>query len=164
MVHAHLRAAKTLSLSAIRAIPWVLCWTQTRVLFPTWWGIGSAWQEFKTDPNLLNSLKNGFRHNSQFASYVKLIGFSLRKVDLNIWELYLEQSKLEPKQIDNIKRSFRHEYELASDFVKSVSGQTHLLWFRPWLDESIALRSSMIHPLNMIQILAMQEKRHVSAA
>ncbi|MFA5584111.1 MAG: phosphoenolpyruvate carboxylase, partial [Bacteriovoracaceae bacterium] len=29
---------------SLRAIPWILCWTQTRLLLPFWWGTGSAWQ------------------------------------------------------------------------------------------------------------------------
>jgi phosphoenolpyruvate carboxylase len=38
-------------------------------------------------------------------------------------------------------------------FVREVSGSSNLLWYRPWLGTSVMLRSAMIHPLNLIQIL-----------
>ena len=40
---------KKIDFNSIRAIPWILCWTQTRVLFPTWWGVGQAWREIKNN-------------------------------------------------------------------------------------------------------------------
>ena len=33
------RMAKEFSIRSLRAIPWILCWTQTRSLIPIWWGI-----------------------------------------------------------------------------------------------------------------------------
>ena len=33
------------AIEQLRAIPWVLCWTQTRYLLHAWVGIGTAWRE-----------------------------------------------------------------------------------------------------------------------
>ena len=44
------------------------------------------------------------------------------------------------------------------EFVKEMSGHANLTWFRPWLTESISLRSNMIHPLNVAQIISLQNR------
>jgi phosphoenolpyruvate carboxylase len=43
-------------------------------------------------------------------------------------------------------------------FFNQISGKENLLWHRPWLGESIKYRSSMIHPLNILQLLALKNK------
>lgn len=149
--------ATKLDLNSIRAIPWILCWTQTRVLFPTWWGVGTAWKESKKDKEFANSLKRSNETSFLFASYIRVLGFTLSKVDMNIFSLYLEKSDLDQSSQEKILSEFKEEYRLAVDFVQKITGHKNLLWYRPWLGDSIALRSSMIHPLNVLQILAYRE-------
>ena len=38
-------------LENLRAIPWVLCWTQTRLLLHAWLGAGRAWRERRDEPD-----------------------------------------------------------------------------------------------------------------
>ena len=73
----------------LRAIPWILCWTQTRLLFPTWWGLGSTWLELNNLEK--NRLKGFYKENALFAAFVKQLGVTLSKVYLPIWEQYLYQ-------------------------------------------------------------------------
>jgi phosphoenolpyruvate carboxylase len=40
---------------------------------------------------------------------------------------------------------------------KTITEEKDYVWFRPWLAESITFRSSMIHPLNVIQKIATQK-------
>ncbi len=141
-----------LSVKGLRAIPWVMCWTQTRVLFPTWWGVGSAWKQSSNDEK--NALKVSFQNNPVFTSYIKALGFTLAKVELNIWKMYLEKSDLSKVEIENAAIEFQAELELTQKCYFEICEQKELLWFRPWLGESIILRSTMIHPLNLLQILA----------
>ncbi len=151
------KRSQGVSVDALRAIPWVICWTQTRVLFPTWWGIGTAWGEFKQDEASLKTLQQAYRAVPLFRSFIKLLGFTLSKVELPIWRLYLQHSDLAPELIKRFDKSFTQEYRAACQLVRYVSGEKDLLWFRPWLKESIRLRGPMINPLNIIQILAMDE-------
>lgn len=150
--------AKSLDFKSIRAIPWVLCWTQTRVLFPTWWGVGASWKELSHSEIKKKALIKSFQTSDIFSSYVRVLGFTLSKVDLAVFKLYLSQSSLEFDQQIQIFDEFKKEYMMACDFVRTLSGQKNLLWFRPWLCESIRLRSSMIHPLNILQIIGSQNK------
>ncbi len=141
---------------ALRAIPWVLCWTQTRVLFPTWWGVGSAWRQL--NPGSRTALRRAFEADPLFRSFVKLLGFTLAKVELPVWRIYLECSGLDPALIAKTLADFEREYRDANTFVRALSGSRDLLWFRPWLGTSIRLRAPMIHPLNLLQIITLEER------
>ena len=149
------RTAK-LTVSGLRAIPWVMCWTQTRVLFPTWWGVGSAWE--KTSQEERARLREDFKSKPVFTSYVKALGFTLAKVELAIWRLYLEQSSLSKDEVQTAVGEFDTEFSKTLAFHRDLTGHDDLLWYRPWLGESIRLRSAMIHPLNLIQVLAEKRK------
>lgn len=140
----------------LRAIPWVLCWTQARVLFPTWWGVGSAFESLTEKEQ--DEMKSIYNHNELLSSFVKSLGFTLRKVELSIWKLYLDQLDISKAEKDSLFAVFANEYELAVKFYRQITGEKNLLWFRPWLGQSIYFRSSMIHPLNLIQIEAAKRK------
>jgi phosphoenolpyruvate carboxylase len=146
----------SLSVPALRAIPWVLCWTQTRVLFQTWWGIGTAWESASSSERA--ALRREFAKNPLFRSFVQALGFTLAKVELPIWEFYLAQSGLEPKEIAAFREEFRAELAGTHAFFKGITGKSDPLWFRPWLGRSIELRASMIHPLNLLEILAQEDQ------
>ncbi len=143
---------QTLDFNSIRAIPWILCWTQTRILFPSWWGVGSAWSQIKDDDKKSSALKKSYETSNLFASYVRTLGFTLSKVDLSIFKLYLSKSRLSKVEQENVFEEFKVEYLLVEKFLKSITGHKNLLWDKPWLADSIKLRSSMIHPLNVLQI------------
>lgn len=136
--------------NSLRAIPWILCWTQTRVLFPTWWGVGSAWKKLSSADKKL--LKNEYSDNPVLASYIKALGFTLAKIELGVWKLYLENSQLDNKMKQEMFDKFVDEFNFTREFFHELTEEKEFLWFRPWLQESINFRSSMIHPLNLCQI------------
>jgi phosphoenolpyruvate carboxylase len=146
----------SLSVPALRAIPWVLCWTQSRVLFQTWWGIGTAWEQ--ATPTERAKLRREFARNSSFRSFVQALGFTLAKVELPIWEFYLSRSGLDAKEVASFREEFRRELAGTHAFFRGITGKSDPLWFRPWLGRSIELRASMIHPLNLLEILAQQDR------
>ena len=147
-----------LDFSSIRAIPWILCWTQTRILFPTWWGVGSAWGQTRKKPAEVERLKASMKSSFLFSSYMKVLGFTLSKVELPIFKLYLENSDLPEDLKEKVFKEFQSEYKEAVAFVRAMTGEKDLLWYRPWLADSIKMRSPMIHPLNILQIIAFQER------
>ena len=150
------KRSSQLAVSGLRAIPWILCWTQTRVLFPTWWGVGSSWKSTSESDRKL--LRDAFRDEPVFTSYVKALGFTLAKIEMPVWRMYLETSVLSVEEREAAFKLFNDEYERALRFYKELTGESELLWFRPWLQESILLRSPMIHPLNLLQILSEKSK------
>lgn len=146
----------TLTVAGLRAIPWILCWTQTRVLFPTWWGVGSAWKNLSALER--ERLRDSYRSEPVFNSYIKALGFTLAKIDLAIWHLYLAKSALGSERAESVYRDFAAELSLCEKFLQDLTGEKEPLWFKPWLAESISLRSPMIHPLNILQILAERDR------
>lgn len=148
------RAGK-LSVEGLRAIPWVLCWTQTRVLFPIWWGVGSAWAE--SNGKERRELIRVYADDPLFSSFMRALGFTLAKVELPVWRMYLERSPLPRPTREKLWEEFISEYERALTFTCAVT-RTELLSWQPWLRESITLRSPMIHPLNLLQILAIEQR------
>lgn len=143
-----------LAVTSLRAIPWVLCWTQTRVLFPTWWGTGSAWSQSSEAQK--SALKKEYKNHALFRSYIHVLGFTLSKIELPVFNFYIDQSNLPEGEKTYFKKLFEAEYQATLDFFEGLTGQRDPLWFRPWLSQSITLRSAMIHPLNLLQILAEQ--------
>ncbi|HAU1597163.1 TPA: phosphoenolpyruvate carboxylase [Legionella pneumophila] len=136
----------------LRAIPWILCWTQTRLLFPTWWGIGSTWSELNGIEK--NRLKALYKENALFAAFVKQLGVTLSKVYLPVWEQYLLQLTGSIEYL----RPFQSELESTILFFYQITDEKDFCFHQPWLGESIQLRSTLIHPLNLIQIEAMKRK------
>jgi phosphoenolpyruvate carboxylase len=150
------KRGKMLSVQALRAIPWVMCWTQTRVLFPTWWGVGSAWGALSSQER--RALESEWKADPLFSSFVKVLASTLARVELPVFQLYLENSGLEPDVAKRTIADFRKELGLAFTFIRELTGERELLGFKAWLATSIRLRAPMIHPLNLIQILTLKER------
>jgi phosphoenolpyruvate carboxylase len=140
-------------LSSLRAIPWILAWTQTRILLPTWWGFGTAYSQMGSkDKTELRKLAKG--EDPLFASYIQQLGFTLAKIEPAIWYMYLQQSSLSKEEKDNFFERFLKELSLVHGAFREITGHKDVLWFKPWLQESITLRAPFIHPLNMAQLKA----------
>lgn len=148
------KRSTSISVEGLRAIPWVLCWTQTRTLFPTWWGIGHAWS--KAGEPERRAMIEAAHKSPVVASYVKALGYTIEKVRLSVFRIYLDESTLSPDARERLWTDFTAEFDRTCVFVKAVLGDDLVAW-RPWLKESIELRSPMIHPLNLLQILAMKD-------
>ena len=153
------RRTTEISVAGLRAIPWVLCWTQTRVLFITWWGVGTAWRGLPNSAK--KEMREAFAQEPVFTSYVKALGYTLAKSELPLWRIYLENSGMAKEAVEKIYAEFVREQEAAWEMVKYLSQSDNPLWFRPWLGASIRLRAPMIHPLNLLQVLAMESSDYL---
>lgn len=150
------RRTKELSVKGLRAIPWILCWTQTRLLFPIWWGAGLAWEQSTASQK--KSIQLAFEQNPVFNSYVKALDFTLAKVELAVFKTYLNESPLPKDIVQKISLEMEEEYLRTVRFCKTVTKSQKLLDSNQWLQESVQLRAPMIHPLNLLQTIAMKNK------
>ncbi len=150
------KRTQELTVKGLRAIPWILCWTQTRLLFPIWWGVGSAWT--MSSPQEKKILQKAFHSEEVFASYVKALDFTLAKVEISVFKTYLSQSRLPAQLIETFSREVDEEFQKTLIFCKAMTGSKELLRSKRWLQESIQLRAPMIHPLNLLQIIAQKNR------
>ncbi|WP_408098381.1 phosphoenolpyruvate carboxylase [Peredibacter sp. HCB2-198] len=143
----------------IRAIPWILCWTQTRLLLPIWWGIGRSWKSLTEAEK--KDLKDYYAHSPLMQTYVKNLGFTFAKIELGVWNFHVEHSSLTQEEKGHWRKVIEDELNLSMTFFYEISGEKNFTWFRPQLGESIYFRSSMIHPLNVIQKISLERKDNV---
>jgi len=144
---------------SLRAIPWILCWTQTRLLFPFWWGVGSAWKKRSIEEK--ECIKRYYNDSPLLQSYVKALGFTIAKMELGIWKFQVDHAVLTIEEKNKWFNLMVEESNLTEIFFKEITGVDELTWFNPRLGESIIFRSSMIHPLNVIQKISLERKDHV---
>jgi phosphoenolpyruvate carboxylase len=137
-------------LEELRAIPWVLCWTQTRLLLHAWLGVGRAWRERRGAAGSVEALVAEQETDPLFRSYVRLLSFTLAKSEPTIWRRY--RRVLAAEIAEDALAEIEDDYQAARDLVCRAVGAETLLLGRPWLEESIRYRAPMIHPLNLLQI------------
>lgn len=134
----------------LRAIPWVLCWTQTRLLLHAWLGVGAAWRERRDVLDVEARLAEARAADPLFRSYARLLSFTMAKTEPHLWRRY--RRALAPDASEELVRALEAGYEAATDLALRAVGADTLLPDRPWLEESIRYRAPMIHPLNLLQI------------
>ncbi|MCG8435603.1 MAG: phosphoenolpyruvate carboxylase [Gammaproteobacteria bacterium] len=139
----------------LRAIPWVFSWTQTRLLLPGWYGVGSglyaATEQFGTDA--LRELINTWPFFSNFMADVEMV---LAKSDLEIAARYADLIDTDLKYIfDKVLEEHKRLTQLILD-LKNIDA---LLDDDPVLQRSIKLRNPYVDPLSMLQVSLLQRWR-----
>ncbi len=150
-------------LGSLRAIPWVFSWTQTRFLLPSWYGVGTALQEFLTeapDENL-KLLRYFYYKWPFFKMVISKCEMTLAKVDLQIAKHYVEELS-QPEDRDRFQALFEQiatEYCLTRDLVLEIAGHKRLLDGDPDLQRSVQLRNGTIVPLGFLQVSLLKRLR-----
>lgn len=136
-------------LDAVRAIPWVLCWTQTRLLLPAWYGVGAAWAKLRAEGVTGSELRRAVFEDPLLRGYVRQLDFALAKSEPLIWEEYVR--RLAPPEAAEALSAIERDRRGCVRFLRAAAPGGPLR-DRPWLKESIFYRAPMIHPLNLLQI------------
>lgn len=137
-------------LEELRAIPWVLCWTQNRLLLPGWLGAGVAWRKRREEPDIEGRLAEAREEDPLFRSYARLLSFTMAKTAPALWHRY--RRVLAPDAPEEAVEALEADYRAARELACRALGAGTLLPERPWLEESIRYRAPMIHPLNLLQV------------
>jgi len=139
-------ASGTGELEALRAIPWVFAWTQTRCIVPAWLGAGTGLGA--VPPSELRTL---FRDWPFFRALVENLEMSLGKSSMGIAERYLELVG-DDALASRVFGVLREEHDRARDAVLEIVEARELLDRHPVLQQSIRLRNPYVDPMNAIQV------------
>ncbi len=139
-------AAGADELGALRAIPWVFSWTQTRCILPAWLGAGTG---LAARP--LGELRALYRDWPFFRALVENLEMSLAKTSMEIAERYLELVP-DGALAERVFGAIRAEHAAAEEAVLAIVGARELLERHPVLRQSVRLRNPYVDPMNAIQV------------
>jgi phosphoenolpyruvate carboxylase len=135
---------------SLRAIPWVFAWTQTRLMLPSWLGVGEALDAEMEDDEGRAELREMIEHWPFFRSTLDLIEMVLAKALPDIAARY--DALLVPSELRPMGEELRGLYQLSRKRLLELRGRTMLLEDHPVLRHSIDVRNPYVDPLNLLQV------------
>ena len=142
----------TTAISDLRAIPWVLAWSQSRVMLPGWYGTGTAFEEYIAGEDAkLDTLRDLYQRWPFFRTVLSNMAQVLAKSDLGLAARYSElvaDEDLRARVFDKIVA----EHERTVRIHGLITGQDDLLADNPALARSVFNRFPYLEPLNHLQV------------
>ncbi|MGH3973425.1 MAG: phosphoenolpyruvate carboxylase, partial [Pseudonocardiaceae bacterium] len=145
------------TLEGLRAIPWVFGWTQTRMLVPGWYGLGSGLRAAR-DAGLGPVLEE-MRDWAFFTNLLGNVEMTLVKTDLRIAECYV--SVLVEPSLQPLFDTIVSEYDLTKREVLRLTGGSTLLARHRLLRHTLQVRAAYLEPLHHLQISLLARRREV---
>jgi phosphoenolpyruvate carboxylase len=148
----------TQSIADLRAIPWVLAWSQSRVMLPGWYGTGSAVDGWLADGGRIEALYELYQRWPFFRTVLSNLAQVLAKSDLGLAARYAElvdDKALRRRVFDKITK----EHTRTINAHKLITGQDNLLADNPALARSVFNRFPYLEPLNHLQVELLRRYR-----
>ena len=150
---------QTSSISDLRAIPWVMAWSQSRVMLPGWYGTGTAIEEWIAGgEGRLDTLRELYERWPFFQTVLSNMAQVLAKSDLGLAARYaelVEDASLRRRVFDKIAA----EHQRSINAHKMITGQDNLLADNPALARSVFNRFPYLEPLNHLQVELLRRYR-----
>ncbi len=139
-------------LANLRAIPWVMAWTQCRAIVPGWLGLGASLESIGVD-----LAREMYAQWPFFRSMLDNAQTGLAKSDMQIFRAYRTLST-----DDTLGVQLEASFERAVKAVEGVLGGS-LLSNEPRLQRSILLRNPYIEPIHRLQVELLRRARAMPA-
>jgi phosphoenolpyruvate carboxylase len=134
-------------IEALRAIPWVFAWTQSRHMLPGWYGFGTgleaALEEFG------DKVFTRMQQWPFFGHLLDDVEAMLARTDLDIAQHY---DALAEDALRKFAEPIRAEYLKTVSLVQRLRGDHQLLVHDPTLQRSIVLRNPYLDPMHLMQV------------
>jgi phosphoenolpyruvate carboxylase len=133
---------------ALRAIPWMFAWSQSRHMLPGWFGIGAGLKAVveRHGAGLLGEMYAAWPFLGGLLDDIEVV---LGKADMAIAEFY---DQLADPAHARIAATIRDEFTLAEEHMLAVKGCARLLDSEPTLQRSIRLRNPYVDPIHLMQV------------
>ena len=150
---------QTETISDLRAIPWVLSWSQSRVMLPGWFGVGTALQQWVGgDIERLAELRTLYKTWPFFTSVLSNMAQVMSKADLELARLYA--TLVDNREVaDRVANTLSEEYALTLEMYLTIIEAESLLADNPALERSVRSRFPYLLPLNVIQLELLRRYR-----
>ncbi|WP_067566728.1 phosphoenolpyruvate carboxylase [Nocardia acidivorans] len=149
----------TNSVYDLRAIPWVMSWSQSRVMLPGWYGTGSAIEEWiGDDPARLAQLSELYRRWPFFRTVLSNLAQVMAKADMDIAATYAELVPDEALRA-TVFGMICDEFGRTARMHAAITGTDELLSDNPALAESIHNRFPYLEPINQLQVELLRRRR-----
>lgn len=153
----------TTSIADLRAIPWVLAWSQSRVMLPGWYGTGTAVEEWinggpESPDEKLAVLRDLYERWPFFRSVLSNMAQVMAKADMGLAARYselVEDEALRHRVFDKIV----DEYHRTVRMHEVITGHDDLLADNPALARSVFNRFPYLEPLNHLQVELLRRYR-----
>ncbi|MGZ3181357.1 MAG: phosphoenolpyruvate carboxylase [Telluria sp.] len=146
----------------LRAIPWGFSWGQCRLLFPGWYGFGSAVSSWLQDGGDIEVLRAMYRDWPFFATLLSNMDMVLAKTDLPIASRYAELVA-DVALRERIFKRIAQEHGTTIQRLEEITGANQRLAGNPLLARSIQNRFAYLDPLNHLQVELIHRHRSVAS-
>lgn len=141
----------------LRAIPWVFSWTQSRIILPGWYGLGSALED-AIERDGLDLLQEMERLWPFFTALLANAEMGLAKADLTVAHRYAELVRDESIR-ERIWERISDEFQRSVRTLTEIRNETALLDHDAVLQRSIERRNPYVDPLSYIQVELLERLR-----
>ena len=141
----------------LRAIPWVFCWTQARIVLPAWLGLGTALRHAR-ERHGLELLRRMAAEWPFFTSVLSNAEMGCAKADLGIARRYVDLWD-DAAARDRIWVPLEAELQRTIEELVLIGGVERLLDGEPVLQASIDRRNPFVDPLSFVQVELLRRLR-----
>ncbi|QPG87172.1 phosphoenolpyruvate carboxylase [Rhodococcus qingshengii] len=143
---------QTKAISDLRAIPWVLSWSQSRVMLPGWYGTGAAFERWiDGDDTRLATLTALYEKWPFFRTVLSNMAMVMSKSDLGLAARYADLVP-DAELRDRVFGMITDEHERTIRMYKAITGNENLFADNSGLERSVHNRFPYLEPLNHLQV------------
>lgn len=149
---------KITDIGGLRAIPWVFSWSQSRIMLPGWYGVGTAFSNFiNKDSRNIDKLRNMYKDWPFFTSLLSNVDMVMSKSDMEIAKEYANLCK--DDKTKEVYNKILREWKLTKQVVLDISEHKEFLEDNTYLTKSLENRLQYFNTLNLLQIELIKRAR-----
>jgi len=133
---------------ALRAVPWVFAWTQSRHMLPAWYGAGTGLATAIGELGI-DVARGAYGEWNFFTALIDDLEASLARADLDIAAAYEELCE---SRLKGNAGKIRDEFTRVREQVLAIKQTSALLDRDPTLQRQIELRNPYVDPINLLQV------------